>query len=110
MYPIFLLYIPGILALAALYPISSYHAGIKRVDINVKGSMLALLVIVLGNSLFTPKYGTYAAAIVSSIGYTVYFIYSLYNFNKNSKMKLSRIFKPEAGDYSFLKSMLLGRK
>jgi len=110
MYPVFLLYIPGILALAALYPISSYHAGIKRVDINVKGSTLALLVIVLGNSLFTPQYGIYAAATVSSIGYAVYFIYSLYNFNKNSKMKLSRIFRPEPGDYSFLKAMLLKRK
>ena len=110
MYPVFLLYIPGILSLAALYPLSSYHAGIKRPDINVKGSLLALLIIGLGNSLFTPLYGIYAAAIVSSIGYLVYFTYSLYVFNKNSKIKISQFFIPDRNDYSFLKAMLLKRK
>ncbi len=110
MYPVFLLYIPGILSLAALYPLSSYHAGIKRPDINVRGSLLALLIIVLGNSLFTPPYGIYAAAIVSSIGYLVYFTYSLYIFNKSSKIKVSQFFIPNPHDYSFLKAMLLKRK
>ena len=82
MYPVFLLYIPGILALASLYPISSYHAGIKRVDINLKGSLLALVVIVLLNVFFTPAYGIYAASVASSIGYIVYFIFSFVYFQQ----------------------------
>ena len=110
MYPVFLLYIPGILALVSLYPVSSYHAGINRLDINIKGCLLALLVIITGNWLFTPSYGIYAASIASSVGYIVYFIYSLHNFNKRNKIKLSRFFKPLSGDYTFLKTMLYKRK
>lgn len=106
MYPVFLLHIPGILALASLYPVSSYHAGIKRVDINLKGSLLALLVIILLNVLFTPEYGIYAASVASSIGYLVYFIFSLYHFNRYNKINLYQFFKPVMTDYTSLKSML----
>jgi O-antigen/teichoic acid export membrane protein len=76
----------------------------------VTGSLVALLIIVLGNSLFTPHYGIYAAALVSSIGYLFYFGYSLYVFNKNSKIKVGQFFIPERNDYTFLKAMLLKRK
>ena len=106
MYPVFLLHIPGILALTSLYPISSYHAGIKRVDINLKGSLWALLAIILLNALFTPVYGIYAAAVASSVGYITYFIFSLYFFNRETKIKPYHFFKPVMTDYAFLKSML----
>ncbi len=106
MYPVFLLHIPGILALASLYPVSSYHAGIKRVDINLKGSLLALLVIIVLNVLFTPIYGIYAASVASSVGYVLYFIFSLYFFNRRHKIKLYQFFKPVMTDYTSLKSML----
>ncbi len=105
MYPVFLLHIPGILALATLYPVSSYHAGIKRVDINLKGSLLALMVIVLVNTLFTPVYGIYAASVASSVGYTVYFIFSLYFFKKQHEIKLLQFFKPVKADYTYVRSM-----
>jgi O-antigen/teichoic acid export membrane protein len=106
MYPVFLLHIPGILALASLYPVSSYHAGIKRVDINLKGSLLALVIIILLNVIFTPKYGIYAAAVASSVGYIFYFIFSLYFFNRQNKNKFYDFFKPVMADYTSLKSML----
>jgi len=105
MYPVFLLHIPGILALATLYPVSSYHAGIKRVDINVKGSLLALSAIILLNALFTPVYGIYAASVASSVGYTIYFVFSLYFFKRQSDIKLRQFFKPVIADYVSLKSM-----
>jgi len=106
MYPVFLLHIPGILALASLYPVSSYHAGIKRVDINLKGSLLALLAIILLNVAFTPVYGIYAASVASSVGYMVYFIFSLYFFKRQHRIKLYQFFKPVMTDYTSLKSML----
>jgi O-antigen/teichoic acid export membrane protein len=110
MYPVFLLYIPGVLALASLYPVSSYNAGIKRVDINLQGSMLALAVIVTLNLIFTPVYGIYAAAVASSLGYLVYFGFSFYKFNRANKLSLYKIFKPAAGDYTMLRSALYRRK
>ncbi|MEP7374241.1 MAG: polysaccharide biosynthesis C-terminal domain-containing protein [Chitinophagaceae bacterium] len=106
MYPVFLLHIPGILALVSMYPVSSYHAGIKRVDINLKGSLLALLVIIMLNALFTPVYGIYAAAVASSAGYIVYFIFSLYFFSRENKIKIYHFFKPVITDYTSLKSIL----
>lgn len=106
MYPVFLLHIPGILALASLYPVSSYHAGIKRVDINLKGSLMALVVIILLNVVFTPLYGIYAASVASSAGYVVYFIFSLYFFNRQNKIKLYQFLKPAMMDYTSLKSLV----
>jgi O-antigen/teichoic acid export membrane protein len=106
MFPVFLLHIPGILALAGLYPVSSYHAGIRRVDINLKGSLLALMVIILLNVVFTPLYGIYAASVASSVGYLAYFIFSLHFFNRQNKIKLYDFFKPVTADYTSLKSML----
>lgn len=110
MYPVFLLYIPGILALASLYPVSSYNAGINRAGINLQGSLLALIIIIALNISFTPVYGIYAASVAGSIGYIVYFSFSFYKFNRLHKTSLSQIFKPAISDYALLKSMLARRK
>lgn len=110
MYLVFLLHIPGILALAALYPLSSYYAGINRASVNLHGSLLALFVIVGCNVLFTPAYGIYAASMASSAGYIVYFLFSFYRFNKEHRLTILEIFKPMAGDYHLLKSALYRRK
>ena len=104
MYPVFLLHIPGILALASLYPVSSYHAGIKRVDINVRGSLMALATILALNLIFTPAYGIYAAAVASSLGYAVYYFYSLYLFARNQHVSFNQFVKPVPADFLLLKS------
>jgi O-antigen/teichoic acid export membrane protein len=109
-YPLFLLHVPGLLALAALYPISSYHAGIKRVDINLQGSVLALLAIIILNLLLTPGYGIYGASTASSAGYLVYFIFSFLKFKRISKAGFFEIYKPMRSDYNFLKSILYRAK
>lgn len=110
MYPVFLLHIPGILALVALHPIASFNAGINRADINLKGSLLALLVIVILNFLFTPAFGIYAASIASSIGYLIYFGFCFYQFSRLNQVPLIRVYKPLKTDFDFLKSMLYRQK
>ena len=110
MYPVFLLHIPGLLALAALYPVSSYNAGIRRVDINLQGSLLALAVIVVLNAAFTPAYGIYAASIASSAGYLVYFVFSIYKFSRQSKLTFVEMYSPLKSDFDSLKSILYRRK
>ena len=110
MYPVFLLHIPGLLALAALYPVSSYNAGIRRVDINLQGSLLALAVIVILNAAFTPAYGIYAASIASSAGYLVYFVFSIYKFSRQSKLTFVEMYSPLKSDFDSLKSILYRRK
>lgn len=110
MYTAFLLYIPGVLALVSLFPILSYHAGIKRIDIKIKGALLALLIIVVLNAVFTPEYGIYAASAASSIGYIVYYIYVIYYFKANNEIKLYQLFRPLPEDALYLKSMFYKRK
>lgn len=103
MYGVFLLYIPGILALVTLYPVSAWHSGSNRVKINIIGNLLALTVIVSGNLVFTPRFGIYAAAISSSIGYLVYFFFSLYQFKKVTNIRIRRFFSFTLADINQIK-------
>ena len=109
-YPLFLLHVPGLIALAALYPVSAYYAGIRRVDINLQGSFLALLAIIMLNVLLTPRYGIYAASIVSSVGYIVYFIFSFRKLKSIGGTSLLEMYRPMKSDYIFLKSILYRQK
>ena len=106
MYIIFLLHIPGILALAMLYPVSAYHAGIKRIDINLQGALAGLLVIAVLNFLFTPRYGIYSASIISSLGYICYFIFSLLKLSKRSGSRLRQFFVMDGREFVLLRTML----
>lgn len=109
MYIIFLLHIPGILALAMLYPVSAYHAGIKRIDINLKGALAGLLVIAVLNFIFTPRYGIYAASIISSLGYICYFIFSLLNLSGRSGSRIRQFFVMDGREFDLLRTMF-GRR
>jgi O-antigen/teichoic acid export membrane protein len=82
MYIPFLLLVPGIIAIATLYPFTAYYAGKNRVSENIKGSLLALVVIISGDLLLVPLWGISGAALVSSAGYIVYEIYILRQFKK----------------------------
>jgi O-antigen/teichoic acid export membrane protein len=82
MYIPFLLLLPGIWSLSNLYILSAYFSGINQVKVNVQGAVVALLVILAGDFLFIPRYGIPAAALVSTVGYSVNFIYSFAIFRK----------------------------
>ena len=82
MYIPFLLLLPGIWSLSNLYILSAYFSGMNQVKVNVQGAVVALLVILAGDFLFIPHYGIAAAALVSTVGYSVNFIYSFLIFRK----------------------------
>ncbi len=82
MYLPFLLLIPGILGLSTLYTLTAYYAGKNKAIVNVKGSFIALMVIIIGDALFVPLFGIYAAALVSSVAYILYHIFVLRVFAK----------------------------
>jgi O-antigen/teichoic acid export membrane protein len=68
----FLLLAPGILALSVIALLSAYFAGINKMKINLEGNLLALVLIIAGNILFTKQYGIKAAALTSSLAYFVF--------------------------------------
>jgi O-antigen/teichoic acid export membrane protein len=102
MYIPFLLLIPGIIAIATLYPFTAYYAGKNRVPENIKGSLLALIVIISGDLLLVPLWGISGAALVSSAGYIVYEIYILRQFKKEYGIKIKDCFIIKKEDWQQL--------
>ncbi len=106
MYIPFLLLIPGIVAIATLYPFTAYYAGKNRVPENIKGSLLALVVIISGDLLLVPLWGINGAALVSSVGYIVYEIYILLQFRKEYGIKISDCFIIKKEDWQQLSTLI----
>ena len=92
MYLPYLLLIPGILAVSSLYPYTAYFSAHNRISVNIKGSLLALVVILTGDLIFIPRYGIYAAALVSSAGYMVFQAYVFTSFAKEFNSSLKKLF------------------
>jgi len=82
MYVPMLILLPGILFLSVLALLSAYFGGIHRPDVNAKGAMAGLIVIIIGDILVIPRYNIAGAAAVSSAGYLVCMLYSWREFKK----------------------------
>jgi O-antigen/teichoic acid export membrane protein len=100
----FLLLMPGIWALSNLSILSAYFAGINKVKVNVQGAAAALIVILIGDMLFIPKGGIIAAAIVSTVGYFVNFLYSFLILQHEHPVSLNQYWAINKDDIRWLKS------
>lgn len=105
-----LLLLPGIFGIAVLVLLSAYFSGKGKVNINVKGAVLALIVVIIGDFLFIPKYGIYAAAVVSAIGYLVNLIYAMWHFFKDYHLSFAQLFNFSLQDWRWAKNMLFNQK
>ncbi|MBS1934048.1 MAG: polysaccharide biosynthesis C-terminal domain-containing protein, partial [Bacteroidetes bacterium] len=76
------------LSLSMLYPFTAYYSGKKRIDVNIKGSLLALIFIIPGDIFIIPRYNIAGAALVSSIGYIIYQLYVMNIFSREHKVSL----------------------
>jgi len=101
-----LIIIPGIFSLSVLALLSAYFAGVNKVRINVHGAILGLVAMVAGDALFVPGYGIVAAAIISTISYTVNVGYALYNFNKDHDIHFFDFFRWRKEDYYWMRTLL----
>ncbi len=106
MYWPFLLLIPGIWALSNLFILSAYFGGINKVKVNVQGASVALFFILLGDWLFIPRFGMEAAALVSSVGYIVNFLYSFYFLKQEHPVRFSQYWRITKDDIRWAKSLL----
>ena len=82
MYLLFIFLIPGILCTTMNYPLAVWFSAANRIGVNLRGSMLALAVICVGDILLLPHTGIVAAPIISSAGYLCYYCYTLYMYRK----------------------------
>ncbi len=106
MYEPFLWLIPGILSLSGIFTLTAYFAGSDRIRVNITGSVFALIVIVIGDILFIPRYGINAAAMVSSAGYIVYQVYIIAVFKKEHNAPVSNFFIFRPNDLKQIKSSI----
>lgn len=106
MYVPFLLLLPGIWSLSNLYILSAYFGGANKVKINVQGASIALLVILAGDIFFIPRYGIFAAAIVSTAGYTVNFMYSFFILQKEHPVSFDEYWSINKEDIQWLKNII----
>jgi O-antigen/teichoic acid export membrane protein len=92
MYLPFIFSVPGILALSSLYPFTAYYSGKKRIDINIKGLLIALFFIIAGDFIIIPRFGITGAAFVSSVGYIIYQVYIMMIFAKDYNVSFTSMF------------------
>ncbi len=106
MYLPFLLLLPGIWALSNLYILSAYYGGVNKVKVNVQGAFIALIVILTGDFLLIPKGGIIAAAMVSTLGYLVNFLYSFFVLKNEQSVSIFQYFNINKDDIRWLKSFI----
>ncbi len=102
----FLFLLPGVWALSNLSILSAYFGGVNKVRVNVQGAAIALIFILAGDIVFIPLYGIKAAAIVSSVGYLVNFLYSFVNMRKEHAVSLKEYWYVNKDDIQWLRSIL----
>jgi len=104
-----LIILPGIFSLSVLALLSAYFSGVGKLQVNVRGAILALVVMVVGDFLFVPRFGIVAAALVSTISYVVNLGYSLLVFNKDHDIHVIDFFRWRKQDYYWLRTLMVKR-
>lgn len=106
MYVPFLLLLPGVWALSNLYILSAYFGGVNKVKVNIHGAIFALVVIFTCDIIFIPKGGIVAAAIISSIGYFVNFLYAFIILQREHVVSFNYYFSFNKDDIKWLKTFI----
>jgi O-antigen/teichoic acid export membrane protein len=104
-----LIIIPGIFSLSVLALLSAYFSGVGKLKVNVQGTIFALVVMVLGDFLFVPRFGIVAAALVSTVSYIINLGYSLLVFNKDHDIHIVDFFRWRKQDYYWIRALVVRR-
>jgi len=106
MYLLFVLLIPGILSFTMNYPLAAWFSGGNRIGINMRGTIVALLVIAIGDLLTLPSLGVWFASIFSSIGYICYFGYGVFKYRKVYPVPWSAFFRIRKSDLTSIRQLM----
>lgn len=101
----FALLTPGIIAFCVICPITSYFGGIKMLHANFLSLLASVVLVLLLNLLFVPKFGIQAAAIISSVGYIFYAACLLWFFNKKHKISSGDFLLIRGSDLYWVREM-----
>lgn len=82
MYQVMIILLPGFVCLGILTLVNAVYIGKGSVKKILSGDIMGLLIVMIFDTLLVPRYGVYAAAIISSVSYCLVFIYLLIGFKK----------------------------
>jgi len=102
----FQILLPGVIAYCITTVLAGYYAGINKLKVNFWGTVLCLLIILILDLVFIPRFGIKGAAIASSIGYTLSTFYSIFVFKQLTKVGLDQLLLLNKGDLVNLRGLL----
>ncbi len=103
MYVLFILLIPGIIALSVLSILSTYLAGADAVHLNLLTAFIALIIICIGDYCLIPVYGVKAAAAVSGFAYLICTATALLFYVRKTGISLLKILTINKSDFDLFK-------
>lgn len=83
MHQLMWIFLPGFFCLGLLTLMNAVYIGHNNIRRIFTGDSLGLILVLVFDYLFVPKYGAKAAALISSISYVIVFLYLLTGFKKN---------------------------
>ncbi|MEP7317968.1 MAG: hypothetical protein ABI921_04490 [Panacibacter sp.] len=106
MYGLMMIFMPGFFAFSYLAVISAFFLGDGHVKVNLAGTFIALIIVMIGDILMVKNYGVYVAAVVSSMGYILNLLYAIFIFKKKFQVPFPEFFKWQKHDLAWIKSLI----
>jgi O-antigen/teichoic acid export membrane protein len=106
MYYLFVLLIPGILCVTMNYPLASWFSSKKKISVNIRASLLAIIIICAGDIVSLPIFGVRAASVVSSIAFIGIYIYGVYTYRKENPVPWKDLLMFRRSDFFWLNKSL----
>ena len=102
----FQILLPGVLLFCITNVLAAYFSGLNLLKVNLIGSSLCFVLILLLDFLLIPSYGIVGAAITSSIGYSITTLYFITVYCIHNHLKFSSLFLLHKSDLQYAISMI----
>jgi O-antigen/teichoic acid export membrane protein len=97
-YQLMIIYI-GVVPRSMSTVYSGYFAGNGRIDLNLHGGIIALVMTLTFDLLWIPTYGAYGAAGASAVAYLVNSLYLVWRFRQMNGLSWKTILLPQRSDW-----------
>jgi O-antigen/teichoic acid export membrane protein len=102
----FRILLPGMILFCNTTVLAAYFAGRNSLRVNLAGSALCFVSILVADILLIPSFGMKGAAIASSIGYSLSCIFSVAVYCRQTGTPVGQLFYPRAADWKNLRLAL----
>jgi O-antigen/teichoic acid export membrane protein len=106
----FLILLPGIFSISVSVLLAAFFSGNGLGKLNVIGTGVGLLIVIILDLLLINKYGIIGAAISSSVGYFGFLCFGLFNFNRLHPFGFKQLFNFSVNDWLWVKKVIVTKK